>query len=299
MRDQNATDAAIAMLAVRQGGVVEHGQLRVLGLSSSGIGRRVDCGRLHRLHRGVYAVGHPQVGKVGRRWAAVLACGADAVLSHSSAAAAWDLAGEGGVTHVTVGLGGRKAPAGIRLHRTRVGSPEEVTSVDGLPVTTPARTLLDLAGSGLRDQRLERIVDRAELLRLVDFAELRATASTGRRGSPSLNAVLSRYAVGPVDTRSRLEEIVYELCDEQRLPRPNVNTVIEGDVRDFAWPQWRLVVEADSYRWHRSPSALDQDRARDVPLVLAGWRVLRFTWDQVTRRRAWVIRTLRRALVAS
>ncbi len=285
------------MLAVRQGGVVDHGQLRVIGLSSSGIGRRVDCGRLHRLHRGVYAVGHPQVGEAGRRWAAVLACGPEAVLSHRSAAAAWDLMRGGGVIHVTVGRGGRRAPAGVRLHRTRVGSPSELTILRGLPITTPARTLLDLAASGVRDRRLERLVDRAELLGLVDFAQLRAM-SRHRPGSAPLNAVLSRYAPGPVDTRSRLEEIVYELCDAHGLPRPNVNTIIEGDVRDFAWPQRRLVVEADSYTWHRSPSALNDDRARDVPLVLAGWRVLRFTWDQVTKRRGWVIRALHQALVA-
>ena len=86
------------------------------------------------------------------------------------------------------------------------------------------------------------------------------------------------------------------LCDELALPRPQVNTVIEGDVRDFCWPRWRLVVEADSYTWHRSPSALDEDRARDVPLVLAGWRVLRFTWAQVTRRAGYVRSTLLRAI---
>ena len=92
---------------------------------------------------------------------------------------------------------------------------------------------------------------------------------------------------------------MYELCDESGLPRPQVNIVIEGKARDFAWPRPRLVVEADSYTWHRSPSALNEDRARDVPLVLAGWRVLRFTWEQVTKRRAWVVRSLHRALVAS
>ena len=298
MRDHNATDAAIAMLAAAQGGVVEHGQLLVLGLSASAIGRRSDIGRLHRLHRGVYAVGHQQVGVEGRRWAAVLACGPSAVLSHRSAAAAWDLDRGGGVLHVTVGTGGRKAPEGIRLHRTVTGRPEEVTTLGGLPVTTPARTVLDLAASGLHGRPLERIVDRAERLRLVDFGELRRMSERRRPGSASLKAVLSRYHAGPVDTRSRLEEIVQELCDAHGLPRPNVNTVIQGAVRDFAWPERSLVVEADSYTWHRSPSALDEDRARDVPLVLAGWRVLRFTWEQATHRRAWVLATLRRALGA-
>lgn len=286
------------MLACRQGGVVTHGQLRVIGLSAAAIDRRIDAGRLLPLHRGVYAVGHQQVGKVGRRWAAVLACGPGAALSHESAAAVWDLAPVGGGLHVTVGLGGRSAPHGIRLHRSRVGSPGDVTMVEGLPITTPARTLTDLAAAGWRGRRLERAVDRAELLRLVDFDELRTMSERRRPGSASLKAVLSRYHTGPVDTRSRLEEIVFELCAAHGLPRPNVNTVIEGDVRDFAWPSNKLVVEADSYTWHRSPSALDDDRARDVPLVLAGWRILRFTWEQVTRRRGWVVATLRQAFVA-
>lgn len=176
--------------------------------------------------------------------------------------------------------------------------PGEATTLAGLPITTPARTLLDLAASRLRDRQLETVVDRAERLRLVDFAELHAI-SQGRPGSVSLNAALSRYHDGPVDTRSRLEEIMYELCDDHGLPRPLVNTVIEGRVRDFCWSHARLVVEADSYTWHRSPSALNDDRERDVPLVPAGWRVLRFTWEHVTKRRAWVIRTLRQALVAT
>jgi very-short-patch-repair endonuclease len=116
-------------------------------------------------------------------------------------------------------------------------------------------------------------------------------------GTRSLKAQLSRYG-GPVDTRSELERLVYELCDDRGLPRPLVNTVIEGKVRDFHWPQCRLVVEADSYRWHRSPSALNDDRERDVQLTLAGYRMLRFTWEQVTRRREYVARALLSALRA-
>jgi very-short-patch-repair endonuclease len=108
---------------------------------------------------------------------------------------------------------------------------------------------------------------------------------------------LDRYR-GPGDVRSHLERLIYELCDAEGLPRPLVNTVIEGRVRDFYWPHCRLVVEADSYRWHRSPSALNDDRERDVELTLAGYRVLRFTYEQVTRRRAYVIRALRTALGA-
>ena len=109
--------------------------------------------------------------------------------------------------------------------------------------------------------------------------------------------MLARYRGG--DTRSALEEIVAELCDRFDLPRPLENCVIEGKVRDFYWPHARLVVEADSYSWHRSPSALDDDRERDVTLTLAGYRTLRFTWEQVTQRRRYVANAILRALVAS
>jgi len=118
----------------------------------------------------------------------------------------------------------------------------------------------------------------------------------GRAGTPSLGATLSRHTATTIDARSVLEELVIELCDDRGLPRPHVNSVVEGSVRDFHWPQARLVVEADSYTWHRSPSALDDDRDRDVTLTLAGFRVLRFTWEQVTRRRRYVARTLLAAL---
>jgi very-short-patch-repair endonuclease len=108
---------------------------------------------------------------------------------------------------------------------------------------------------------------------------------------------LERYRGG--DTRSVLEELLAELCDAHDLPRPLENCVIEGKVRDFYWPHARLVVEADSYSWHRSPSALDDDRERDVELTLAGYRTLRFTWEQVTRRRTYVVNALLRALATT
>ena len=108
---------------------------------------------------------------------------------------------------------------------------------------------------------------------------------------------MDRYR-GPTDVRSHLERLLLELCAENGLPRPLVNTVIERRVRDFYWPHCRLVVEADSYRWHRSPTALNDDRERDVELTLAGYRVLRFTYEQVTRRPQYVIRAIRSALGA-
>jgi Transcriptional regulator, AbiEi antitoxin/Protein of unknown function (DUF559) len=293
-------DHRIAELARRQGGVVGRRQLEALGLSASAIDRRVRAGRLHLLHRGVYAVGHRLIGALGRRWAAVLACGDGAVLSHGDAAAAWELRrSRGRAVHVTVGPNGRATRRGIVAHRNGPLPADEVTTLDGLPITTPARTLLDLAAGGLRGRALEAAVDAAERRRLLDFADLHALLKRypGRPGTPSLKGVLARYRGG--DTRSELEIIVAELCDAHGLPRPLENCVIEGKVRDFYWPHARLVVEADSYAWHRSPSALDDDRERDVELTLAGYRSLRFTWFQATRRRRYVVAAILRALTTS
>jgi very-short-patch-repair endonuclease len=301
MRDHVATGHAIADLAGRQGGVVTYEQLVALGVSRATIHRRVTAGRLHTLHRGVYAVGHRALDAGGRRWAAVLAYRPDGVLSHRSAAAAWDIApSSAALIDVTVGWGGREKRTGIRLHRTRCLLPDEVTTLGGIPITGPARTLLDLAATGLRDRPLEAVLDRAELLRILDFGELRALLDRYpvRAGSPSLAALLSRYEAGTVNTRSRLEELILELCDTHHVPRPAVNAIIEERERDFFWAHARLVVEADSYAWHRSPAALDDDRERDVRLVLARYRVLRFTWDQVTRRQPYVARAILAALAS-
>ena len=275
---------------------MSHAQLRAAGLSPEAIKRRVWSRRLHALHRRVYAVGHEALGREGRRWAAVLALG-DACLSHGSAAAAWGIGAAPAVIHVTVrGRTGLRSRDGIRVHRPRVLPDDEVTTLRGLPITTPARTLLDLAVTA-RSATIAVAVDRAEQLRLIDFAELRALLERypRRAGTPSLRAVLASYT-GPADVRSHLERLVHDLCEQQQLPRPHVNVVIEGAVRDFAWPGQRLVVEADSFAWHRSPAALNADRERDVALTLAGWRVLRFTSAQLTRRRAWVARSLTAAL---
>jgi very-short-patch-repair endonuclease len=299
MRDQSATDQRIARLAERQGGIVSHAQLRGLGLSRAAIHRRVQTGRLHPRYRGVYAVGHGRVGPEGLLWAAVLACGPGAVVSHLSAAAAWDLLPSATRTvDVTVGLGGRTPPRGIRLHRTRVLADDEVTTLRGLPITTPARTLVDLAATRVPAKRLAAALDRADLIHHLDFAELRELLARhrGRRGTRLLNAQLERYRA-PIDVRSELERLVYELCDDHGLPRPSENTVIEGRVRDCFWPHCRLVVEADSYAWHRSPSALNADRERDVELTLAGYHVLRFTYEQVTQRPKYVVEAIRTALL--
>jgi very-short-patch-repair endonuclease len=280
MRPKYDTDHKIAALAADQHGVLARSQLLHAGLTAEGIKRRVYTGRLHRLHRGVFAVGHRVLTLEGRWMAAVLACGPTAALSHRTAAAAWDLCRAGGPVHVTLaGSAGRKAPTGVRLHRSRTLTAAQLSSYRGIPVTTPARTIIDLARATRHDE-LERIIDLADQRGLVDFRELKAARST------SLKAVLRRYA--PAPTRSKLERDFLRLCDDHGIKRPEVNAYIEGYLVDFVWRERRLIAEVDGYRYHRAPSRFEADRERDVVLATRGWGVRRFSYRQVTERAAWV-----------
>ena len=296
MHGKGGIDAAIAEIAARQGGAISRKQLLALGCDRWQIDYRMKIGRLHAVHRGVYAVGHVVLGVAGRRWAAVLAYEPVSALSHAASGAAFGLRrSNAAVVDVTVIGTGRRPQPGIRLHRRKSIPADELTTLDGLPITTPARTLLDLAATGVRGRSLATALDRAEHLGVLDFADLAVLLDryAGRPGTPALREALDRYAGG--DARSALEEIVGELCSDHAIPRPQENVVVLGKVRDFYWPATRLVVEADSYAWHRSPDAMANDRERDVELTLAGIRTLRFTWSQATRRRAYVISALRSA----
>jgi hypothetical protein len=284
-------DPQIAALAGRRHGVVSRAELLALGFTARQIEHRRAAGHLHVLHRGVYAVGHRVLGADGWWMAATLASGG--ALSHVTAAAAWDWMPVGAMIHVTVdGYPGRKTRRGIQIHRSGTLEPGDITTLSGIPVTAPIRTILDVAAN-LKVRRLEQVLDRAE--RLIDFGELqrRLEAYPTRPGSPSLRAVLSHYTVGSASTRSELEEAFLRLCDKYGLPRPDVNTVIEGMMVDFVWRDARLVVEVDGFAFHKSKVRFGDDRARDVRLKLAGWEVLRFAEEHVTRRPAWVAAAIR------
>ncbi len=281
MRRQLAPDHEIARLATAQHGIVGRGQLVALGLSAQSVDRAVRGGRLQLLYRGVYAVGHRALTVEARWMAATLATGG--ALSHATAAAAWDLRPRGtGAIHVSVaGRSGRLRRAGLRIHRPLALESHDVTTHRAIPITTPARTIIDLARI-LKGRPLEQALDLAEQRRLIDFSELH------RRTIPrSLQAVLSLYTAG-TPTRSELEERFLHLCDDHGINRPQVNTRIEDYEVDFVWLDKRLIVEVDGYAYHRSPTAFETDRERDINLTRAGWRVLRFTWYQITRRPAWV-----------
>jgi very-short-patch-repair endonuclease len=274
--DPPSLDERLAELTRRQYGVVARAQLFRLGVGATGIDERLRTGRLHRLYRGVYAVGHSALKPEGHRIAAVLASGEGAVLSHASAAAHWGIRQTAAaVVDVTVPVrSGRRGQRGIRLHRSRRLGREDFTVHEGIATTTVARTLLDLADV-LPAQGLKRTIDEAEYQRRLDMTALLAAVNgnPGRRGS----RVLQLATAPPELTRSELEQRFLAMLARRGLPRPLVNATIEGCEVDFAWPEHKLIVELDGFAAHGRRSAFERDRLRDRRLARAGYRTLRLT----------------------
>src|SRR3954454_1390374 len=292
----------LAALAARQHGVVAARQLVALGLAERTIFDHVRKGRLHRLHRGVYAVGHTVLTGHGRWMAAVLAAGPGAALSHASAAALWDLRGSyARIVDVSVtGRAGRTKRPGLRVHRPRSLRSNEVTKKDGIPVTTAARTILDLAAT-LQRHRLERLLDQAEILEITDYPALDALARghPGHPGTAKLRRTLKTYEAGATLKRSDLERLFLKICDDHGLPVPQVNHPVVGEEVDFLFAAQRLIVEADSWRVHKTRQAFERDRRRDAEHLEAGYRTLRFTDRQLERRPHEVAQAVAAALSAS
>lgn len=285
LRRPERVGKVIAGVAARQHGVITSAQAMAAGLSRDAVQRRLRSGRLHRVHRGVYAVGHPNLSPSGRLLAAVLACGPDAVLSHASAAAIWGLRlASGTLIDVTVPTPHR-AQAGVRLHVRPVADDERAT-VDGVPVTTVARTLFDLAPTaGARG--IERLASQAEADRLASPTSLAAVAARHRRrhGASVIRRVLASQRLADGATRSELEDRFLALVDSAGLPRPRLNHPIpvagRTIVADAAWPAARVLVELDGYAHHDTREAFERDRERDRAALMAGWTPVRATWPQV------------------
>ncbi|MGH2980118.1 MAG: DUF559 domain-containing protein [Solirubrobacterales bacterium] len=279
-------DEAVAWLAARQHGVVARAQLVAAGASESAIRHRVARKRLHPVHRNVYAAGHPLLLPLARYMAAVLACGEGAVLSHRSAAELWGLlaAGSTSIEVTTPCLGMRPKP-GIAVRRSRCLHRDQTTACETIPCTTPARTLVDLAGVE-PPRRLRRALEQSLVLRLFDLRaiDLALERSAGRRGTGTLRRLLADVYDEPPVTRSELERRFLELVREAKLPHPVVNGLVEGYEVDFHWPARRLVVETDGRAAHGHALAFHRDRRRDLDLESAGWRVLRVTWHQVVEK---------------
>ena len=285
-RTATAPDAEIARIAVKQHGVVTLQQLRDAGLGAGAIDLRVRRGRLHRLHRGVYAVGHTRISQEGRWLAAVLALGEGAVLSHVSAAALWGIRhSSSAYVHVTVPTaGGRQRRRGIVVHRCTSLGPTGVDEHRAIALTSVSRTLLDLAGM-LTPTRLERAVERSLALRLFDLRAVEAVlaASPRRSGATTLAQIVAEIHHDPSLTRRELEALMLDLCDAHGIERPEVNVLVDGLEVDFLWRAQRVIVETDGREDHGTPTAFERDRERDERLTVLGYRVVRFSYRRVVR----------------
>ena len=278
MREESAPDVQVAILAARQYGLVTAAQLAAIGLDKSAVARRASGGRLHRVHRGVYAVGHPTLTFEGRCLAAVLALGLrhgrpGPAVSHRSAAALWGLlpAADGPVDVSLLDRGGRRPREGIALHRPTGLLSVDLTSWNRIPITRPRRTLRDL----------RRVVSTA--------AHRRAVRKALDLELIPRSDVLDESHL----TRSELERLFLRLCRRFRLPSPEVNARLGRWEVDFLWRDACLAVETDGYRHHGSPLAFERDRIRDAELQGMGYRVLRFTYRQVNDSPATVADALR------
>lgn len=285
-------DLLIAALADRQHGVVSTQQLHALGPDARAIHYRARVGRLFRIHRGVYAVGRRKLTREGHWMAAVLAYGPDAVLSHRSAAALWGIGHGAAKIHVTAARATRSRKA-ITAHIADLHA-EDRDIRHGIPVTSVARTMLDLAAREHDDIRLTKTIETADRLGRFDLRALeRAIARQPRRaGAKRLRAVLADYR-DPEDTRSDLERDFLALIANARLPRPQVNVIVAGILVDAYWPSWRLTVELDSPAFHTSPRQFERDRVRDAELQKAGLRVLRVTRKRLDNASARVLEDIR------
>ena len=284
MRTKGTTlrDWTVGALADRQHGVVSREQLLAAGVSAQAIGRAVRAGRLRPLFRGVYAVGHIAVRREGWWMAALLAGGEDAALSHLTAATLWELR-TGPILPVeiiTSSARGRKHDR-ITTHRICLGASETLV-FDRLRVTTPARTIVDLAGT-LSARSLRETIERAQDRRRFHPGQIRASLAHGRRrpATGPLTDLLELMQPDADNARSHLERLFLALARGTGLPRPEVNRVIGGRRRDFSWPQQRLVVEVDGYRYHSSRQAKRRDHRRDRELTALGWRPIRLTYEEV------------------
>jgi hypothetical protein len=293
-RFERTPDAVIALIAARQHGVVSLAQLRRARLSDGQIRSRLRRGRLHRIHHGVYAVGHARLALPGRLWAVVLAT--KGTLSYRTAAALWDLMPwHTGPLHVTSSGSVRTTPT-IRVHRSRTLTVGDITRdpQHGLPVTTPSRTIIDLTDDDLTPSQVKRLCHRAAHLNLLDADALQPPS--GRRSKPLDAAMKTLRDDGPQVPRSVAEQAFLEIVDDLGLPPPLVNEPFGPYIPDFRWPDLQLIVEIDG-RSHLTPAEHAADCERDARnLVEREHNTVRFTRHQVVYRRPYVEGVMRSTL---
>jgi very-short-patch-repair endonuclease len=298
-------DGEVGRLAVQQNGVVTLEQLEGLGLTNEAIVKRVDRGRLHRIHQTVYSLTPDLMTQRGRFMAAVLACGPGAVLSHRAAAYLWGLVEEydwSKPIDVTAPHRRGRSPAGVAAHRDGSLQPIDKTRLHGVPCTSLARTLLDYAGIA-PDWELRKAVAQAEVLGVLDPAAMRSVIrrGRGRRGVAGLRLVVEAIHPQTRRTKGDLERLFLAMCIREKLPHPEINVWLgvpggKPLQADFLWRDAHVIVEADSRGFHDTASAFEYDRKRAQRFEMAGWRVSRCTWAQVERESKRLAATIRAVL---
>lgn len=293
MRKEVRHHDGLARLAGGQHGVVSHQQLLGLGYSEAAIGRGITSQRLHRMHRGAYAVGNPNPSTHGRCLAAVLACGRGAVMSHDSAAWLWGLRSPcPSRTEVTLPARGHRR-AGIHIHHSTILESIDQAIREGIPTTSVGRTLLDCAARGRR-QRSDSLLERAERLGLLNIPEIEEIlARSGRHaGRSRLTESIDLYR-DPAFTRAGTERRFLEAVSKAGLPRPAINIFVAGHEVDAYWTKERFAVELDGYETHRTRAAFERDPVRLEDLKLAGIDVIRVTARRLEREPAQIAARLK------
>jgi very-short-patch-repair endonuclease len=273
--------------------VIARWQLLAVGLNSDWILHRMEAGRLHPVFRGVYAVGRPHVGQHGMWKAATLACGDAAFLSHDSAAALWGIRRHSpGAIDIVVPLGRLRRHTGIRLHRRATFAADDVTTLHGIPVTSPTCTLIDLAARHPRNE-VEAALNEADIRGLIKLEQLRNALETtpARPGVARLRVTIDRRTF--TFTRSQLERHFLGIARRAGLPKPLTRVHVNGFEVDFYWPDLGLVVETDGGTYHRTPAQQAADRRRDQTHTASGLTPLRFTHGQIRYEPSYVEETLR------
>jgi Transcriptional regulator, AbiEi antitoxin/Protein of unknown function (DUF559) len=292
----------ILAVAAAQHGVISLAQLIECGLSASGVRHRVAAGQLHRIHREVYAVGRSDLTPKGYRMAAVLACGDGAVISYAAAAALHGIRSSAASRiDVTVTRPSPISRPGIRVHRHPQLTPADVTEIDRIPVTSVARTLLDLAAT-LREPQLERACDQAAINGVFDMREMEdlLRRSGGRRGVRRLRNVLAHGDLGENVPASGLEVRYRDLCAQAGLPKPEINRyLLLGDEYhkvDFLWRRERVVIETDGRRYHSTGWQRRRDTHREELLTRNGYRHGRVAEDLIRHCPEEAVTTARKLL---
>jgi very-short-patch-repair endonuclease len=291
-----AWETRVGKIAGAQRNLITLDQLAALGIGRNAIEHRLASGRWQRLHKGVYLIGPAPPTLPARARAAVFSCGEGSVLSHRTAAGLWSLLPAGDELHVSVAGRNPGLRRGIRIHRVTDLPPDQLTIRDDLPLTTPARTICDLAATEpLRD--VEAALAEARIHRLATDRQIKAVIQRARTrpGAPIIRTLL-RQEDDSGYTRSKAERRLRDLIHQAALERPLFNAPLLGYVVDALWPKQRLIVEVDGYTYHSHRAAFERDRRRDQRLIAAGYRVVRVTWIQLRDRPIETITTIAQAL---